>query len=45
MKLKAFTELCFIPYTMTLMSAGSVNVCLLVLAYNSHFANYTLHFY
>ena len=45
MKLKAFNELCFILYTMTLLSAGSVNLCLFVLAYNSHFANHTLHFY
>ena len=45
MKLKSLTQLCFILYTMTLMSADSLNVCIFVLAYNSHFANHTLHFY
>ena len=45
MKLKALNELCFVLYTMTLMSADSLNICLSVLAYNSHFANHTLRFY
>ena len=45
MKLKALAELCFVLYTMILISADSVNVCLFVLAFNSHFANHTLHLY